>query len=379
MRIAFYAPLKAPAHPVPSGDRLMARQLLRALELAEHAPFVVSEFRSYDGAGDPQRQQYLRAEAAAEVDRLIDLYTHAPERKPQVWFTYHLYYKAPDWLGLPVCEALQIPYVVAEPSFAPKRADGPWRRGHEDVADALRGASVTLCLTRYDMEYVAPQVSAPEHRLLFLPPFIDATPFAAASQARTKHRAALATALNLSVEATWLITVAMMRPGDKLASYRQLADALTLLDSRDAGLLIVGDGPARADVEAALQGLQIPVRFLGKCDKPEIASALAASDLYVWPAVGEAYGMALLEAQAAGLPVVAAGVRGVVDVVVDGQTGLLTKADDAVAMAGAIARLLDDADLRRQLGTAACEFVTRERDLGSAASLLRRAVDLAVA
>ena len=65
MRIAFYAPLKPPDHPVPSGDRRMAQLLFEALRLAGHEPFLVSRLRSYDGSGDTVRQARLaRARSA---------------------------------------------------------------------------------------------------------------------------------------------------------------------------------------------------------------------------------------------------------------------------------------------------------------------------
>jgi len=379
MQIAFYAPLKAPTHNVPSGDRLMAQQLLKALQLAHHTPFIASDFRSYEGIGDRDRQAQLRSAAAVEVERLIRDYGQSPDRAPDAWFTYHLYYKAPDLLGPPICDALNIPYIVAEPSFAPKRANGPWANGHESVAQALKRAAVTLCLTRYDMEYVTPLVDSRDQRLLFLPPFVDATPFDVDASIRTKNRAELAGALALPADAIWLITVAMMRPGDKLASYRQLADALAFLKPASAVLLVVGDGTARPEVEAALRSvLPDRIRYLGELDAEALAKALTSADVCVWPAVGEAYGMALLEAQAAGLPVVAGRVRGVVDVVQDGQTGLLADADDAPAFATQLAKLLDDNELRERLSSAAREFVQQQRNLDTAAAILRSAIDLAV-
>ena len=171
----------------------------------------------------------------------------------------------------------------------------------------------------------------------------------------------------------------MMRPGDKLASYHQLADAVGRLDAEDVVLLVAGDGPARGEVETAFRDvLRGRVRFLGELTKTDLAQTLTAADIYVWPAVGEAYGMALLEAQAAGLPVVAGRVRGVVDVVIDGQTGLLAAPDDPSALADQLKRVLGDRDLRLSLGTAAREFVRRERNIDSAAVILRRAVRLAV-
>ena len=108
-----------------------------------------------------------------------------------------------------------------------------------------------------------------------------------------------------------LITVAMMRRGDKLASYRLLADSLAMLSDLEWSLDIVGDGEARGEVAAALAPLGPRLRWRGALDAAGVAAALADSDLFVWPAINEAFGMALLEAQASGLPVVAGASGGV--------------------------------------------------------------------
>jgi glycosyltransferase involved in cell wall biosynthesis len=100
----------------------------------------------------------------------------------------------------------------------------------------------------------------------------------------------------------------------------------------------------------------------------ELAEVYAACDLYAWPAVNEAYGMALLEAQAAGIPVVSAATRGVPDVVVDGRTGLLSK--DASAFAETLRELLTNPNRRAALGREAAAFVAAERSLDAAARRL---------
>jgi glycosyltransferase involved in cell wall biosynthesis len=100
-----------------------------------------------------------------------------------------------------------------------------------------------------------------------------------------------------------------------------------------------------------------------------VAALCAACDLYAWPAVNEAYGMAMLEAQAAGLPVVSVATRGVPDVVVDGRTGLLAKHE--ASLADALKELLLDASRRAALGREAAAFVAAERSLEAAAARLK--------
>ena len=105
--IAFYAPMKPPDHPTPSGDRQIARHLLAALRAAGLAPEVMSSLRTLDIAGDSVIQADLTARAEAEVKCLISTLAATP---PALWFTYHCYYKAPDLLGPRVSRALAIPY-----------------------------------------------------------------------------------------------------------------------------------------------------------------------------------------------------------------------------------------------------------------------------
>ena len=99
-----------------------------------------------------------------------------------------------------------------------------------------------------------------------------------------------------------------------------------------------------------------------------------ASDIFVWPGHGEAYGLAYLEAQAAGLPVVAQATHGVPSVVVGGETGILTPAGDVAAYRAAIAELIADQGLRARMAAAARRFVFEDRNLASAARILDRAL-----
>src|ERR1700693_814920 len=154
MRVAFYAPLKPPDDPIPSGDRRIARLFVEALRVAGHEPFVASRLRSYDGAGDAARQARLAAIGQRTAERLLRRWRRTPGIAPQLWLTYHLYYKAPDWLGPAISKTLGIPYVAAEASFAPKRSDGPWASGHRAVAAALRAADAVLGLNPADRECV---------------------------------------------------------------------------------------------------------------------------------------------------------------------------------------------------------------------------------
>jgi len=370
MRIAFYAPLKSPTHGTPSGDRRVAGLLMDALALAGHRVQVTSTFRSYDGEGDPARQRALRAQGEAHAAELAAQWRDAPpEARPELWFTYHLYYKAPDWLGPAVSTVLGIPYVIAEASHAAKRASGPWAIGHEASAAAIRQAALVLCPSRDDLPGLRELID--EQRILLLPPFLDVALYRAASANRERLRAELAAQQRLDPAKPWIAVVAMMRAGDKLESYRVLARALAPLRGSVWQLVVVGDGPMRDEVERMFDPRPA---FLGALSQRRIAEVLAACDLYAWPAVNEAYGMALLEAEAAGVPVVSCATRGVPDVVADGRTGVLVPYGDEAAFTAALGALLADRDRRAALGAEAARFVAAERSLETASARIQAAL-----
>ncbi len=362
MRIAFYAPLKSPDHAVPSGDRTVARLFLCALREAGHNVQIASRLRTFDDAGDDARQGRRRGTAERSADRYIARHRAAP---PDLWFTYHLYHKAPDWIGPRVAGALGIPYVVAEASYAPKQESGPWAAGHEAVATALREAARIICLNPADEECIGGLLGDDDriHRLL---PFLDIDPAHRAMVSRKAVRTGLAATLRIDRQIPWIAVTAMMRPGDKLASYRLLGQALRRVEARPWILLVAGDGEARAEVK---QALDFPGRvgYLGRMDRKAIDSLHTAADIGVWPAINEAYGMALLEAQAAGLPLVAGDRPGVRQIVIDGETGLLAPEGDATALADVIERLLDDPDLIAKMRKTALKTIYNKHNLMFAA------------
>jgi len=368
VRVAFYAPLKPPGHPVPSGDREMARLWLRALERGGHRPLLAARLRSYEGRGDGERQRRIAALGARLARRLVGRWRAAPPgERPDCWLTYHPYYKAPDWIGPPVCAALGIPYLVAEASHAPRRAGGPWAAGHRATEQAVAAAAAVLVLNPRDRPCLEPLAGA---RLRAFAPFIDCRWWCPAGD-REAQRAALAARLGLPAGEPWLVTVAMMRPGAKLASYRLLAAALGRLRARRWQLVVAGDGAAHGEVAACLRGAAAGrVTLTGRLGGEEVRALLRAADLYLWPAVDEAFGVALLEAAACALPVVAGREGGVAAVVRDRLGGLLVAPRDPEALAAAAGALLDDPLRRAAMGAAAREQAVRVHGIETAARRL---------
>jgi glycosyltransferase involved in cell wall biosynthesis len=377
VNVAFYAPLKPPDHPTPSGDRAVARMLLRALRAGGHRVTLASRLRSLDRHGDPRAQARIRARGARLATGLVARLAAQPaSQRPDVWFTYHLYHKAPDWLGPPVSRALGIPYLVAEASHAPKQAGGPWDEGYRAAAAALACAARVVVLNPADEPCVR-RLLGSAAALDRLAPFIDARASARRARAPGAGRP-LHAALGIPEGVPLLVTVAMMRPGAKLASYRLLADALGRLQDRAWSLLIIGDGPAAAEVRAALRPLATRVHFAGQVPPAELPGWLAGCDLHLWPAVDEAWGMAFLEAAAAGVPSVAGREGGVASVVAHGRTGVLVPPRDSGAFAAATAALLEDPAHRALLAGAAAKCVLTHHDLAAASRALGRILTTAV-
>ncbi|MGI9408376.1 MAG: glycosyltransferase family 1 protein, partial [Hyphomicrobiaceae bacterium] len=105
MKLAFYAPLKSPNDPTPSGDRQIARHFVQALEMAGHNVEIASELRTYEGAGNQEQQLALMDAGKREAVRFVEDVRAGRQCRPDLWFTYHVYHKAPDWIGSQVASA----------------------------------------------------------------------------------------------------------------------------------------------------------------------------------------------------------------------------------------------------------------------------------
>ncbi len=115
----------------------------------------------------------------------------------------------------------------------------------------------------------------------------------------------------------------------------------------NARLALVGDGPHRATLEQYFEGT--PTHFVGYLQGLELASAFASADAFVFPSRTETLGLVLLEAMAAGCPVVAAGTGGITDIVTDGVNGYLFDPSDDAGAIRATQRLLDNTTERENV------------------------------
>jgi glycosyltransferase involved in cell wall biosynthesis len=368
VKIAFHTPLNRYGDGAPSGDRLMARQLVTLLEDLGHAVEIIPAERSFMREPDAALLAAHKAAAQSVVTSLSERW-QAQEARPDLIFTYHCHYRAPDLIGPALADRFALPYLVAEASDAQKRFDGPWAEAASLARKAILHADLHLCMTKRDREGLARLIPEPEH-------LVDLPPFLLGVEEIPEHSIALRDG-NKPVR---LIAVAMMRQGNKAACYLFLARTLAVITNLPWTLTLIGDGPERSVIEAAFAGFPPGrIHFLGRRERIDILAELATHDLFVWPGLNEAYGVVYLEAQAAGLAVVALDSGGVPAVVARDRTALLTPDGDEATLAATIARLVKDSGLRTRMGAAARLFARQERNGDSARRILASALGTAIA
>jgi glycosyltransferase involved in cell wall biosynthesis len=212
---------------------------------------------------------------------------------------------------------------------------------------AIRNADAVIAISRYTQQ-LALDVGADAARMALIPPGVDLPDAGVDSDRNGDGRPRL-------------VTVARLE--DRYKGHDVIARALPLVRARlpEVEWVVVGDGPLRKHLEQLVRsnGVSGSVRFVGSVSDAERDRWLRSADVFAMPSrlparglAGEGFGIVYLEANARGLPVVAGGVAGALDAVVDGETGLLVDADDHFAVAEAVSALLLDPDRARALGEA---------------------------
>jgi len=364
MKVAFYAPLKPPDSPIPSGDRKMARQLIACLGSKGYDVKLISRLKSREPHGLRHKQIIIKNRSDKIIERLIKSYLEVDSWRPDVWFTYHMFYKAPDWLGPTISKALRIPYVIAEASHAPKRNNGEWSFNQEQVVLALKHADVIIGLNSND-EYCVKEVISSNCTYAFIKPFVGPDAPTSCRDNRPVFREEVCQELCIPRNKVLLLAVGMMREGAKFESYKMLGKALASLRTHKTwNLIVAGDGKRRKEIEK-LFGSE--TRFVGELKEDQLFKYYCASDIFVWPAIQEAYGMALLEAQWLGLPAVVGNNGGVSDILNNQVTGFLAAPGDLPDFTSKLTTLIENSDYREKMRAAAKEITRSEHSFEIAA------------
>lgn len=162
---------------------------------------------------------------------------------------------------------------------------------------------------------------------------------------------------------------------EEVKGHRYLIEACQILVHRgiDFQLDLIGAGPLQQEMEILAEAVSDRVQFLGPRSRPEVAELLRAADVAILASYQTPQGkregipVALMEAMASGLPVVASAVSGIPELVVDGSTGILAEPRNPTALADAIELLAGDPGLRIRMGRSGRERVQREFNLETSA------------
>lgn len=238
------------------------------------------------------------------------------------------------------------PTVLTRHTIGPDLPPGglkPMRRGfYRFIANNFSDA--TIAVSQASRERLLLE-GVPAEQIKVIYHGIEAQPYLAAQGDAWRQQ------LGLTLKVPVIITVARLASVKGL-QYAVAAAAALKQQQLPFTWLFVGQGAESANLQAQAQslGLGDTVRWLGF--QTDIPGLLAAADLFVLPSLQEALGLVLLEAMAAGLPVIASRVGGIPELVQSGQQGLLVPAGDSSALAAAIAALLADKQQAARLGAA---------------------------
>ena len=273
----------------------------------------------------------------------------------------HSHYWLSGWAGLLLHEVLRVPLAISFHTLG--RVKDATRRADQAPAGLLRLAAETEVIARAGCVIASTPVEAAqliEHyaanpeRLCVSPPGVDHGVFSPGSRSEARS------ARGLAAEGPLVLFVGRLQPlkgaDVAVAAFARLAGALP-----GCRLLVVGgpSGPQGAEEAARLRaaavaaGLGDRARFLPPVPHGELAGYYRAADVVVVPSRSESFGLVAVEAQACGVPVVAAAVGGLAHAVADGESGILVSGWDPGDYAAALLRVLTEPGLGARLSAGA--------------------------
>ena len=353
MKICFHAPFKPLHHPDPSGDLAIGTGLYNYLSHRGHTLWAVSNLRC--------RWIYWKPWLIPRVIKEIRRAERAVEKEtPDLWLTYHSYYKAPDLLGPWVCRKKQIPYAIFQGAYATKR-----RKAFRTLPGfllntrSLKTAHHVFANKKIDLINLE-RILEPRKRT-YVAPGIFTDQFSYSAKDRRRLRAEWGVGDDPVV-----LTAAMFRPDVKTEGLKIVIRACGDLSRKGKKfyLVIAGDGKTKPVLKAEAEK-EAPgrVRFIGKISRNLMYRFYSAGDLFAFPGIRESLGMVFLEAQSCAIPVVAFSNEGTPEVVDHPETGFLAPAFDFNAFVYGIETLLSNRALCRAMGERGKRYVRKHHDL----------------
>jgi phosphatidyl-myo-inositol dimannoside synthase len=353
MRICFYAPFKPLGHPNPSGDLIIATGLHDFLVSQGHTILIASELRSRWIYLKPWRFPTIITERIRSARRIRKF-------SPDLWLTYHCYYKAPDLLGPVLSRKLGIPYCIFQGIYSTKQRRSPKGKiGFYLNRHGLLQADKIFSNRKVDHKNLKRII--PSKRLSYIQPGIFPEQFCFNQNARNEMRKRW----RVDKEPV-ILSAAMFRPDVKTQGIKWMLKALAKLatDNIPFKLVIAGDGSERETlVKLAQELLPGRVIFSGRIERDKMHRFYSGGDLFVFPGIRESLGMVFLEAQSCGLPIIAFDNGGIPEIVQKDTTAYLTPPFDVDAFCRAVKQVLLDTEKRNTMGRAAAEHVRTNHDL----------------
>ena len=368
MRVALYEPPGPRSDSYPFGASRLADLVELALGICAHQVSRIPARPSDESIG-PGFQ-----EAGAEARWLIDHFRTAQRPPPDIWISSRLSDRAVDVIGPAVSAAFGIPYVLLQPETPASETARDSREARE-VLETVRAADAAIVFSSAHAASYRQAVPDPGDRLIILPPFIDLDQILSTTRSRIALRRAFEVQLRIRPDIPWLIAAGPMSSARDVDSFRLVARAVSASANLESQLIVAGNGPRRAEVEGLFQSLPRRIdRHLPISTPEALAALLAAGDVFLWPAVDEAFSLTTVEAQAAGLAVVSCRSPGVVDVLAEGQTGLLAKPDNDASFINAAAFALRHPEFRRTFAGNGPKWVGKHFDIHVVAPRLSDAI-----
>lgn len=361
MNIAYYMPFKPLGHDTPSGDLVIGTELHNFLLNRGHDIRLASTLRCRWIYYRPWHLIRLCSERIRAGKQLRKM-------SPDLWLTYHSYYKAPDLIGPAVSRKLNIPYAIFQGIYSTKR-----KRSLKTLPGFLLNQQTLMqaghIFSNKIRDYNNLKRLIPEQRLSYIAPGIQPELFAYSTGDRQTCR----NKWNAGDE-TIIATAAMMRPGVKTKGLKLVIGACCEIIKKGykIRLVIIGDGEERKNIENCVRdiGLINHVIFTGMVKREELFIYFSSADIFAFPGIEESLGMVYLEAQSCGLPVVAFMDWGGGEAVQNGRTGLLSPAAEPQQFTTNIERLVVHSDLRRTLGQEASKHIRENHCLAKNYTLM---------
>lgn len=354
MKVGFYAPMKPVDHPQPSGDQIIARQLVHFFQRRGFSTEIVSRYRT----------RWFYRNWKKIIKAPFSVWSAARQQKltgvADFYFTYHSYYKAPDFIGPFLSWLFRKPYFIFEgmysksPSRSLKTSVGYWINRW-----ALKQAKQVFVYKTEDLEGLRSLLAA--GKISYIPQGIDTQVY----QPNLEQRKILRNQLGWNEDWPIVVCCAMLREDRKTQGVEFLISALKELKAqgRNFYFLHIGGGPR----ETFIRGLSTHefgshCFVTGTVDRDEVCRLLQASDIFAFPGIDEGFGMVYLEAQACGLPIVAWNNGGIPDAV-GPHSGFLTQPENLQEYQQAIGILLENNPLREKMSQQSRAYVLQNHDL----------------